>query len=101
MNNTIKYTELTYGEMYLTTKEHTFSNFDENYTQITIPEGEKLMFRSFQPYGKHVDKELALFFWLKHKTTVCLVVCEKTPILHMNHIEWDKRNDFGNTEIIG
>jgi len=95
MTKYVKYTQLKYGEMYVTTKEHTFSNFDERYNQVSVPEGEKLLFRSFQPYGRHKNKELSLFYWLKHRMTICLVVSEKTPVLHMKHIEWENRNEFG------
>lgn len=87
----IKYTELVYGELYLTTKELVWSNFDENYSQITVPSEEQLLFRSFQTYGNHKDSELSLFYWLKQRTTVCLVCSPKTPVLHIKHIDWDKR----------
>lgn len=98
MTKHMKYTELQYGELYITTKEHTYSNFDDSYERVTIPVGEKLLFRSFQPYGKRKDSELSLFYWFKHQITVCLVVSDKTPVLHIKHVEWDKRHEIGNVQ---
>lgn len=90
----LKYKQLKYGELYLTTKEHTYSNVDEKYVTVTVPEGEKLLFRSFQPYGKKKNKNLALFFWLKHRISVCLCVSDKTPVLYLRHVEWEKRHEI-------
>lgn len=94
----IKYGNLSFGEFYTTTKTHTYSNYDENFQLIEVPEGERLLFRSFQPHGRHEDEDLALFFWLKHRITVCLCVSEQTPILYMKHVEWEKRHDNQESE---
>lgn len=94
----LKYKTLKYGEFYKTTKELVYSNFDDNYSQITVPAGEKILFRSFQPYGRHKDKELALFFWLKMKTSICLVVSDETPILYLDHLDWDRRDEIVEVE---
>ena len=93
----IKYTDLRFGEVFLTTKEHTYSLFDQNYEHITIPENTALLFRSFKEYQSknptNTKQELALFYWLKERKTICVVVSEETPILYMNHVEWESRNE--------
>ena len=94
MKKSITYTGLVHGELYVSTKEHIFSIFDEKYSQISVPAEEILMFRSFQPYGKCQDSELALFYWFKHRKTMCLLVGDKTPILHLKHVDWEKRHEL-------
>jgi hypothetical protein len=78
------------GEIYETTVGYTYSNWDDKLKYILVPEKEKLMFRSFQPYEK--DAELALFFWLERKTTVCLVCADEAPSISLKHIPWEERD---------
>jgi hypothetical protein len=92
----IKYTDLRFGELYETTKEHVFSFLDENYTHVTVPENSMVLFRSFKKIKTkdYKEEELALFYLLKERATICVVVAERTPILYMRHIEWEERHKF-------
>lgn len=92
------YKDLQFGEIYISTKSHSYSNYSGKWEKIEVPEGEKLLFRSFQPYGNRKDQELALFFWMKLRITVCLAVSEETPILYLEHIDWEKRNENETTQ---
>lgn len=96
MKNTMEYKNLEFGELYISTRSHVYSNYDDNWRKVSIPENEVLLFRSFQPYSSDETQNLALFYWMKHKMTVCLCVSEETPILYLSHIEWDKREGYLN-----
>jgi hypothetical protein len=80
--------------MFVTTKECVYSVFNESYEHITIPENSALIFRSFKEYdAKNLTdpSQLALFYFLKERMTVCLVVSDATPVLYMTHVEWEQR----------
>lgn len=95
MKNKMKYDNLEFGELYISTRSHVYSNYD-NWQRVNVPENEVLLFRSFQPYESDGSQNLALFYWMKHKLTVCLCVSEQTPILYLSHVEWDKREAYLN-----
>jgi hypothetical protein len=92
----MKYTDLRFGELYETTKEHVFSLFDENYKHVPVPENSMVLFRSFKKMKTkdYKEEELALFFLLKERKTICVVVTEKTPILYMKHVDWEERHRY-------
>jgi hypothetical protein len=92
-NENIRYTDLVYGEAYRTTAEYTWSDFDNNNAHMTVPENELLIFRSFKAYPKKKASNLALFVWVNRRTTICLVTSDETPLLSVEHLEWERRHN--------
>ena len=90
----MNYNKLSYGEVYVSTKPHIYSNYDDpTWSEISVPEKSSLLFRSFQEYGEESKDSLALFYWLEKRTTLCLVVSEETPILYLQTRE-DKTKEI-------
>lgn len=96
--------KLSFGEVYETYESGTWSKWIEEKDaegvihkshhgeQVTVPEGQRLIFRSFVPYAKNKEQELALFYWLEGKITICLVVSEQLVWFNLEHIPWELRH---------
>lgn len=95
--------KLNFGEVYETLDNGTWSEYLEikneegtiikarHGEQVAVPKGQRLIFRSFAPYSKNADQQLALFFWLERKITICLVVSETLVWFNLEHIPWELR----------
>lgn len=84
--------ELSCGEVYETTLERIWSDFDNKNKHITVPPGQRLIFRSFQPYSRKNNTELALFVWLEERKTICLSISSPDCYLEVKHIPWEERH---------
>lgn len=95
--------KLNFGEVYETLDNSTWSEYLEikneegaiikahHGKQVAVPKGQRLIFRSFAPYAKNPNQQLALFFWLERKITICLVVSDKLNWFSVEHIPWEMR----------
>lgn len=90
--STMYYSDLQYGEIYTSTKDLTYSIWKKGFPRIEIKEGEKLMFRSFQPYEHDPKGCLSLFVVLETKETVCLYCSQTNATLYLKHLPWEERN---------
>ena len=89
----VETSELKFGEVYQTTKDYTWSNYDDRLSKILVPTGETLIFRSFLPLDTGNNTELALFVWLSKRITVCLSVGKEASLFYVKHVEWDSRHE--------
>lgn len=83
------YSELQHGEMYETTKQWKWANYDDRTELFEVPAGEQILFRSCQAHT--AGKELALFYWLKEKSSLCLVCSEEAGLIYAKHVPWGER----------
>jgi hypothetical protein len=98
--------KLFYGEVYETEETSSWSEYIERKNEegtvikayngdvVEVPQHSRLMFRSFAPYlhKKNPNEELALFYWMEAKKTVCLICSPRLCWFHIKHIPWEYRH---------
>lgn len=87
----IKYESLIPGEVYKTTKDWDYSNYDNLKELISVPKDTTLLYRSTWPSKK--GNNIIVLFWLEKRLSVCLSANKKRPMLYLKHVPWRERKN--------
>jgi hypothetical protein len=82
----ISYRLLIPGEVYRTTEEFVWADWDNGWKHIKVPKNLRLMFRSWQPYDPEEpgdERELILFFDLENRRNYCLLGTPERPLIRV------------------